>query len=454
MIKRTGELKQLQGIYEDSHNQVVLIYGNMRSQVGALVEQFVTDKKMFYYKGRNASPQKQLDFLQKQIEDRYGIRLQKNTYDECFTRIKSGDSSKLVVVIDGFDTIVRRDKDFYNSIINLKKRKLYPGPVMIILTASSLSWVRKDMESALGDKISAIDATIQLKDLTFLDMVRTFPKYSVAEAVQTYGILGGVPAYVDRWDGNKSIKENVCTHILDKWGFMHDEAETYISSELRELTVYNTILSAMADGNEKLNDLFQVTGYSRAKISVYLKNLALFDVVEKVMSFETGGWDNVKKGVYRINNHFIDFWFRFIYPNMSDLETMKPEDFYDKYIEPGLDEYLRRYFVDVCKEYLSLINQVGKCTIKIEKMGTWVGKEGTIDVIGRNKIRENVVGITNWDQPTMTFERYESLLTDMKSARIAAKTIYLFSATDFDDKLKSLEKEDDSSVVLIDMTEL
>lgn len=454
MIKRTGELKQLQNVFDSSHNQIVLVYGNLRSEVGTLVEQFVADKKVFYYKGRNASPQKQLDFLKKQVENQYGLKIQKNTYDECFTRIKSGDSSKLVVVIDGFDTVVRRDNEFYNSIINLKKRKLYPGPVMIVLCVSSLSWVRKDMESTLADKVSSIDLTIHLKDMTFLDIVRTFPKYSVAQAVCTYGILGGVPAYVDRWDGTKSIKENVCVNILDKWGFMHDEAEAYISSELRELTVYDTILSAMADGNEKLNDLYQVTGYSRAKISVYLKNLALFDVVEKVVSFETGGWDNAKKGVYRINNHFIDFWFRFIYPNMSDLVTMKSEDFYDKYIEPGLDEYLRRYFVDVCKEYLSLINQVGKCTIKIEKMGTWVGKEGTIDVIGRNKIRENVVGITNWDQPMMTYERYEALLSDMKSARISAKTIYLFSATAFDDKLKELEKSEDSSVVLIDMTEL
>ena len=42
----------------------------------------------------------------------------------------------------------------------------------------------------------------------------------------------------------------------------------------------------------------------------------------------------------------------------------------------------------------------------------------------------------------------------MKSARIKAQVIYLFSAKDFDDRLKALEKEQDSNVVLVDMTEL
>lgn len=76
---------------------------------------------------------------------------------------------------------------------------------------------------------------------------------------------------------------------------MFHEAENYISIELRELSVYNTILAALASGNNKLNDLFLKTGFSRAKISVYMKNLMAFDVVEKVVSFDTGGWENTKR---------------------------------------------------------------------------------------------------------------------------------------------------------------
>ena len=75
---------------------------------------------------------------------------------------------------------------------------------------------------------------------------------------------------------------------------------------------------AIAKGENKLNDLFLYTGYSRPKISVYMKNLSHFDIVEKVVSFETGGWDNAKKGIYRIKDTYVNFFYRFVYPHLSD----------------------------------------------------------------------------------------------------------------------------------------
>ena len=53
----------------------------------------------------------------------------------------------------------------------------------------------------------------------------------------------------------------------------------------------------------------------------------------------------------------------------------------------------------------------------------------------------------------MSYARYEELLESMKKARITARTIYLFSATKFDDKLVELSHEN-KNVVLVDMTEL
>ena len=104
-------------------------------------------------------------------------------------------------------------------------------------------------------------------------------------------------------------------------------------------------------------------------------------------------------------------------------------------------------------EYLHLLNVVEKLPIKLIKIGTWIGKEGTIDVIGQSSNRENVVGICNWADKQMNYLRYDELLESMKKARISANTVYLFSATKFDSKLVDLSKEN-KSVVLVDMTEL
>lgn len=453
MITRTTELKRLEQIYEASGNSLTVVYGGRGCGKEELLRALMEGRKSFYYRGRNASGQEQLRQMQREISARYQVRLTRDTYDECFNRLKSGDASKLVVVIDEFDKIAKKDAAFYEGIVKLKAKRLYPGPVMILLCSSAVSWVERESRECLGENYKKIDAFLKLQDLSFLDVVRAFPGYSVAQSVETYGIIGGVPRYLACWDKTKSVKENICQQILSPAGSLFGEAEDAIRSQLRELSVYDTILGSVAAGNEKLNDLHMDTGYSRAKLSVYMKNLMAFDVMEKAVSFETGGWENAKKGVYRIRNHYVNFWFTFIYPNLSRAYTMEPEAFYQEYIEPSLAAYLNRYFVDVCREYLELLNRVGKVPLKLEKMGTWIGKEGTIDIIGQSSNRENVVGSCNWTEPAYSMEQYQRLLHSMKKAKIHAKVVYLFSATAFDSRLVELA-ERDKALVLIDMTEL
>lgn len=452
-MTRTNELKKLEAVYQENNSSIVLLYGRKGSGCESLLDDFTTGKDYFYYRSRQCSDNKQLKYLSDQMASTYGINSEAESFEDAFKNFKSKDGSKLIVIIDEAQYAIKKTNDLLASLVALKNKKLYPGKVLIIVTSSSIVWAENTFDDIAGNLISQVNEKIKLENLSFLDIVRAFPNYSVAQCVSTYGILGGVADYLDRWDGRKSIKANVCENILSPTGFLYSEAEGYISSELRELSCYNTILGSIASGNEKLNDLFEDTGYSRAKISVYMKNLAAFDIIDKVVSFETGGWDNTKKGIYRIAEPYVNFWFTFIYPHLSELISHTPEAFYDKFIAPELDAYLQHYFANVCREYLHLLNMVGQLPIKLVKIGTWLGKEGTIDVIGQSDNRENVVGICNWTEKTMGYETYEKLLESMKQARITANTTFLFSATKFDSKLIQLSKEN-KSVVLVDMTEL
>ena len=452
-MTRTNEAKRLESIYQSSENNFVLMYGRLGCGTEAVLDEFTTGKSYFYYRSRQCSDAKQLKYLDDQISSTYDKKADAASFDECFKKFRSKDGSKLVVIIDEAQYAIKKTNDLLKSLVLLKNKKLYPGKVMVIVVSSSIVWSNNSFPELAKEANIKVDETIKLDNHSFLDIVRAFPNYNVAECVSAYGIIGGVSEYIDRWNGKKNIKANVCENILSPTGYLYSAAEGYISSELRELSCYNTILGSIASGHEKLNDLFEDTGYSRAKISVYMKNLAAFDVIEKIVSFETGGWDNTKKGIYRIKEPYINFWFTFVYPHLSELISYTPERFFDTFIEPKLDNYLQKYFVDVCSEYLHLLNMVGQLPIKLTKIGTWLGKEGTIDVIGQSNNRENVVGICNWTEKSMSYDSYEKLLVSMKQARITANTIFLFSATRFDSKLVELSKEN-KSIVLVDMTEL
>lgn len=454
MVVKTAVLKELEDLYQKSGNQLFVLYGREDSEKELLIKTFVKKKKFFYYRARQASVQAQRLMMGKELSQRFGVTPAKPAYEEYFKRVKSGDPTKLVLVIDEFQHIARRDADFMEAILKLKAKRLYPGPVMILLCSSTVSWVEREMDACIGEEtLKRIDGKIKLTHLNFLEVVRALPDYPISECIKVYGVAGGVPGYINHWNPKADLKTNICRQILSRSGYMYNEAEKIIGARLRELSVYDTILAAIAEGCDKLNDLYLKTGFSRAKISVYMKNLAASDMIQKVVSFETGGWENTKKGVYRIRDNYVNFWFRFVYPNLSDLYLLSPEEFYDTHIAPGLESYLSRYFTEVCMEYLGLMDLTGKLPIKIKKMGTWVGKEGTIDIIAQNEIRENLVGLCNWDKPEVTEEMCEALFANMKQAKIKANYYYIFSAKSFAPALVRVAEED-SRFVLIDMNEL
>ena len=446
MEAKKTDLAKLEELYKESGNQLIVMYGRKGCQKEQLIREFISNKKSFYYRCRQASELEQSKMMAKEIESQFDVKLQKHTYEEYFSRVKTGDPSKLVVVIDEAQYVVKKDPTFAEAIKKLKNKRLYPGPVMIIIASSSMVWVRQEAEELFKK-------SMKIEEFNFLEVVRSFPSMPVPEIIKTYGVFGGVPSYLERWDSKASFKENICRLVLSQDGSFFTEAEDIIASELRELSVYNTILATIARGQNKLNDLFHETGFSRAKISVYMKNLAQFDIVEKVVSFETGGWENAKKGVYQIKDTFVNFWFKFVYPNQSDLYKLPPEAFYDKYIEPDLDDYLNRYFRNVCMEYLMLLDQMEQLPFKVHKVGTWLGKTGTIDIIAQSTDRQNIIGFCNWTEPELTMDMCEKMAEAMDKARLSSNNYYLFSATSFEPALETYVTKD-PRFKLINMNEL
>lgn len=209
-----------------------------------------------------------------------------------------------------------------------------------------------------------------------------------------------------------------------------------MEEELRETGVYNSILAVIAQGHHKLNELYLHTGFSRAKISVYLKNLMELELVEKVYSFDQEGIEGTQKGIYQITNHFVNFYFTFLYPNLSSLEMMGAEEFYDQFIAPFLMKYARESFGSVCRQAVSKWNRQGELPFSVGRVSRWVGKMGNIDVIAQNEDGQTLIGICSYERAAMPFEDYEWLLFCAKKARIRTDFIYLFSLGRFDEKLQ------------------
>ena len=303
------------------------------------------------------------------------------------------------------------------------------------------------MLQKLGRNAYALSGLMKLKELRFADMAEVFPYYTMEQCLECYSILGGVPGLWMHFNDKLSVKDNIIRSLLSPNGSLTGEAVELLQEELREPAVYSTILAAVAEGKRKLNDLHIHTEFSRAKISVYLKNLMEPEIVEKVFSFETDGKDQTQKGVYRIKNHLMYFYFRFIYPNLSELQTMDKEDFYKTYISGGLTAYTAEFFKDVCMELLEDGKKKGNLDVNYVKSGEWVGKTGSLDVVAQDAEGNTLVAKCYYDKPFLKKEDYEEVLANTKLAKIKADYVYLFTMGKFDRELL-LETEQDQKLHL------
>lgn len=454
---RMPELQYLNQHYDQKGSKLLVIYGQRHIGKTTLIKEFLEDKPGYYYLARPCSEREQMFQWGMQLKQDGIIEKDFPDISDIFTAIcengvRNGVSKK-VIVIDEFQNIVKADEEFINELVRFTHTREEKAGVTIVLCSSSISWIENRFKAQIDENSNEVSGLLKIKALSFIDIVHRFPNFRIEECVEAYSILGGIPGLWNQFDDKLTIQQNICRNILNPDSFLFDEGERMVAEQLRETGVYNTILAAIASGKRKLNDIYVHTGFSRAKISVYLKNLMELGLVEKVASYDTAGRENAQKGIYRIEHPFVDFYFTYMYPNMSALQTLSVGEYYNKYIYPGFKKYVSRYFTQVCRQHLEKLNERGRLPVKFDSSGEWVGKEGTIDLIAQDEDGKTLIGMCNWEKPMLTYADYEWLLDCAKKARIRADYIYLYTASRFDEKL-NLEAKVKSNLKLIIISDI
>jgi len=435
---RTQELERLEAMYASERSGIIVLYG--RSGIGktTLIRRFLQGKNGVYYAARRVTAKEQFLCMKQEWKTEEAT----DFYDALSLLYQSCQKGeKLVLVLDEFRNLLEDSDEFMAAFLRFYAEHHGDGTVLIVLLSSSVSWVENEMAGVLGSAARLLSGFIKLKEFSFMELAGYHKNSSVQENIYTGAVLGGIPDYLRLWKEQDSFKENVMRLFLAEDAPLFSEAEHYLKKDLRELSAYNTILAALAQGKHKLNDIYMQTGFSRAKISVYLKNLTELDCTEKMFSFDTSEQRNTQKGLYRIREPFLRFWYRFIYPNLSEISMGRGEQVYDTAIAPYLTEFVREAFSDVCGEYLQLMNRYRKLSGQYGSFGVWYGKLGKIDVVAKRDDGASLVGFCDCGDHLTGITVFEDYVSVLESAGIRPTELYCFSMQGFSDEFEQVAKK-------------
>jgi AAA+ ATPase superfamily predicted ATPase len=203
-----------------------------------------------------------------------------------------------------------------------------------------------------GRKTLAMD----VEALPVRDAAQFFPAYSSEDKLLAYGIFGGIPFYLRLCDPAKSVEANVVELLLTHAGALVDEPTIFLQSELRDIQRYASVLAAIADGCTKFGEIATRAGDGgTAKMTPYLDRLERMRLVRAVRSMDAAPKSRDRR--YFVADPLMDFWHRFVRPNISSIIQGFGHDVWRLKVAPRLDAFMGAAFEDICREHARRYSQ-------------------------------------------------------------------------------------------------
>lgn len=371
---RENERKKLCTMFHSDGQMISLIYGRRRIGKSELIKQVLkeTDIKSVYYECKQTTEQNNVDSLAELIGEAFDFPKPAFENMEVLLRFLFQKSEKepMILVLDeypylrenskGLDSVLQSVIDHYKDTSNMK----------LIVCGSYVDTMKALLERQ-NPLYGRIDLTLNLKPMDYYESALFYPEFSEEDKVRLFSVFGGIPYYNRLIDAKKTVRENIIELIASSGARLENEVAMYLNSEISKITNANEVLEALAKGFSRYKDILDQSNVSSGP--------ALIDILDKLMRMDVvakeapiNDENNRKKSGYFISDNLSLFYYKYIFRNMSRMNIMDPDVFYDKYIAEDFEtKYVPKSFERICKQYLIRKNRKGQMDEIFEKIGKY-----------------------------------------------------------------------------------
>lgn len=205
------------------------------------------------------------------------------------------------------------------------------------------------------------------------------PGRGAAEVVEAVAAFGGVPAYLRLANEGEHVVDALGRVVLDPSGVLHMEPQFLLREEVYEPRSYFALLQSIAAGNTRLNEIAQGAGIERGPASRYLATLQEMGIVKRVVPVTESRPEKSRKGMYKITDGLLRFWFTYVAPNESILATGNTAAVRAK-VEATWAGFVAPVFEELCREWVARRAAEGSIGFEPRAIGSWWVRDAEIDV--------------------------------------------------------------------------
>lgn len=435
-IGREKELNTLNKLYSSEKFEFAVIYGRRRVGKTSLIREFTKDKDTIFFTSVETNSKQNLDNFSRCIME-YNTRIAVNSSFASFQSaleyvFELAKTKRIVLVIDEYPYVAHASKSLASTLQLLIDKNKDSSKLFLILCGSSMSYMEDHVLAYKAPLYGRRTAQFKIKPFDFFEACSYFFNLSSTDKALAYGIFGGTPQYLMQLNDNLSIEENIKNTHLNPTSSIFEEPNNLLKQEVREPAIYNAVITAIATGSSKMNEISNKINEDTSVCATYIRNLITLGIVKKESPY---GEKSTRKTIYSIEDNMFRFWYRFV-PENTSIISRGAIDLAYKRIEPELSSYMGSVFEDICKQYLWQLLLKGKCAVNFTDIGRWWGAnpktktQEEIDIMGTDK-DSALFGECKWTNEKVDLQILETLVERSTLFNYKKTHFYLFAKTGF-----------------------
>jgi len=357
-IGRERELAVLEELADSGRAELFVLYGRRRVGKTELLQRLCRRPRSVYFLAAQVRDKDNLAAFRLALQEGLGDPLIENvTFADWSAALgyaaeRAGDE-RVVVVLDEFPYLCEANKGLPSLLQRFWDQRGKRSKLMLVLCGSQVSFMEREVLAERSPLFGRRTGQRRLEALRPSEARSFFPSWSVEQAALALGILGGMPAYLQRFDESLSIEENLMKEVLRPEGYLFDEVQFLLRTELQNPTTYNSILAAIARGAERVGDIALTVGVDSPTANKYLHVLRELRVVSRDIPLTDPDPLRSRRGTYRIADRFLSFHFRHVQPHLSLIEAGRGARVLEEFIQPDFGNLLREARADFLLEFLA-----------------------------------------------------------------------------------------------------
>lgn len=345
---RNDELATLNRDFEASRAALWVVYGRRRIGKTALLRRFSHGKSTFFFTAGLEDSRTQLRRFMKELANQLQQPLfehaRPGSWSEALRALEghlSTQTRKTVVVFDEFQWMCRGSSTVLSDLQRIWDEDWKEGnQVQLILCGSAVNFMVGEVLAQKSPLFGRRTETIHLEPLTAAEAGPFFGRRSVLEQAEALISLGGVPAYLERFEARprQSVRQVLDELAFQKGGYLLDEVDFVFSEQRDRAERYRQIVSLLSSAPLSNSDLARELGLNRGQIAFYMERLLLLGLIEKHRPITANS--RTKTVRFRLRDEYLRFYFHFIEPNLARIRSARQRYHFDRVTAESWNTFL------------------------------------------------------------------------------------------------------------------